>query len=142
MNGTYCLVLEIEPQTKGRPRFGKYGAYTPAKTRKYENELKAMIRSANPAMFVGPIIMEISFYMPRPKKPKYKYPAVKPDIDNLQKALLDACNGLLYEDDAQIIELTARKEYGAKPRIELVIISKSVEESLMQASAGRVPNCS
>jgi Holliday junction resolvase RusA-like endonuclease len=32
-----------------------------------------------------------------------------PDIDNLCKFVMDACNGLLYHDDIQIFKLTASK---------------------------------
>jgi Holliday junction resolvase RusA-like endonuclease len=48
-------------------------------------------------------------------------PAVKPDIDNLVKAILDALNGgIAYEDDKQIVELTAVKLYG-DPRTEIML---------------------
>jgi Holliday junction resolvase RusA-like endonuclease len=29
------------------------------------------------------------------------------DVDNLQKLLLDACNGILWKDDSQIVEIKA-----------------------------------
>ena len=34
---------------------------------------------------------------------------VKPDIDNLAKFLLDALTGVLFEDDAQVVELQVFK---------------------------------
>ncbi|MBQ2175307.1 MAG: RusA family crossover junction endodeoxyribonuclease, partial [Alphaproteobacteria bacterium] len=36
---------------------------------------------------------------------------VKPDLDNLTKALLDALNDIAWHDDAQIVDLQIRKEY-------------------------------
>ena len=42
---------------------------------------------------------------------------VKPDIDNLTKAVLDALNGLAWYDDAQIVELNASKTYVEDPHI-------------------------
>lgn len=48
----------------------------------------------------------------------YKEP--KPDIDNLQKLTYDSCNGILWRDDAQVVEIRLlRKIFGEVPRIEL-----------------------
>jgi Holliday junction resolvase RusA-like endonuclease len=33
----------------------------------------------------------------------------KPDIDNLTKAILDALNGIAWNDDAQVAQITAKK---------------------------------
>ncbi len=60
----------------------------------------------------GPILdVRMIFFLPRPKKPKYPYPATRPDLDNLVKGLLDKFNGILWHDDAQIIELSIGKRY-------------------------------
>lgn len=45
----------------------------------------------------------------------------KPDTDNLIKAVLDALNGVAYEDDAQIVMIAARKCYSVHPHIEIRI---------------------
>ena len=44
----------------------------------------------------------------------------RPDIDNLMKAVFDALNGTLYRDDAIIIRVAARKEYGKHDAILLI----------------------
>ena len=36
----------------------------------------------------------------------------KPDIDNVAKIVLDAFNGVVFEDDAQVYELRVLKGYG------------------------------
>lgn len=42
------------------------------------------------------------------------------DIDNYNKLILDACKGLLWGDDKQIMELTIVKNYDKEnPRIEM-----------------------
>jgi Holliday junction resolvase RusA-like endonuclease len=42
------------------------------------------------------------------------------DLDNLLKLLLDAFTGVLYKDDRQVVELTARVfRSSAKPRVEV-----------------------
>ena len=44
---------------------------------------------------------------------------MKPDCDNIAKAILDALTELAYEDDAQVTYCLASKEYGAEPRTEV-----------------------
>ena len=34
-----------------------------------------------------------------------------PDIDNVLKAVMDALNGVAYEDDKQVVEVICRKWY-------------------------------
>ena len=46
----------------------------------------------------------------------------KPDIDNLQKGVLDALKSLMFSDDSQIVALdNVKKLYGTQPRTELWI---------------------
>ena len=37
------------------------------------------------------------------------FPTKKPDIDNIEKIIEDALNGLAYKDDSQIVEVFKRK---------------------------------
>lgn len=48
-------------------------------------------------------------------------PTTKPDVDNLAKAVTDAMNGVVYEDDSQIVELVCGKYYGAEPRVMVTV---------------------
>ncbi len=43
----------------------------------------------------------------------------KPDLDNVAKAVLDACNGVLYDDDKQVVQLRVEKAYCTDPRTEI-----------------------
>lgn len=38
-------------------------------------------------------------------------PIVKPDVDNVTKAILDALNGIAFSDDRQIVQVTCEKWY-------------------------------
>jgi len=76
--------------------------------------LKAM-RGQEPLK--GAIKMTADVYKPKPKKSKYVTgdDAVNPgygDIDNHVKAIMDALIGIAYDDDRQVIEITARKFFG------------------------------
>ena len=48
-------------------------------------------------------------------------PVVKPDTDNYIKSTLDGLNGLLWEDDNQIVDLIAHKYYSDNPRVEIEV---------------------
>lgn len=68
----------------------------------------------------GAVVMRISFGLPKPQsapKRKRTWPTKKRsgDIDKLERAVLDACDGVLYCDDAQVVELHARKDWATQP---------------------------
>jgi Holliday junction resolvase RusA-like endonuclease len=77
----------------------------------------------------GPLKATITAHMPIPasasKKDKQRLPGCphtkKPDIDNIVKLLLDAFNGILYEDDGQISTIVAKKIYSKNPRTTLCL---------------------
>lgn len=48
-------------------------------------------------------------------------PRKKPDLDNVAKIIMDALNGLAYEDDKDIVELQITKEYSDEPRVVIEI---------------------
>ena len=59
----------------------------------------------------GPVELRLTFYLPRPKKPKCWWPVTRPDLDNLIKKLTDGWNKILWEDDAQIVHMELEKRY-------------------------------
>ena len=68
--------------------------------------------------------MSLAFYFSRPKSVSYKKRpdhTVKPDIDKLIRAVLDALTGIFYADDAQVDELYVTKMYGDPPRVEVEV---------------------
>lgn len=46
---------------------------------------------------------------------------IKPDIDNLLKFYLDVMNGLVYEDDKQIVSVYAFKKVGVVPSVAIKV---------------------
>lgn len=112
------FVLLEKPHPKGRPRFfarGKFvQVYTDAKTAAYEKLVaKAGIDAfGDRAPFAGPLHVNLSFVMPRPKAAsKRAFHVSRPDVDNLTKAVLDGLNEVAYLDDAQIVTMEVRKTY-------------------------------
>lgn len=48
-------------------------------------------------------------------------PTVKPDVDNVLKLVLDALNGVAYEDDKQVVDSRSVKMYGEHPCIIVAV---------------------
>jgi Holliday junction resolvase RusA-like endonuclease len=69
----------------------------------------------------GPLEVELRFVVPRPRvrAAAPPYPTTKPDVLKLARSTEDALSGVLYVDDAQTIELHARKRYGDRPGCEV-----------------------
>lgn len=132
MQDKYNFTIYGECVAKARPRFTQYGhVYTPAKTKEYERLIKSVARENNIPCITTALKIDITIYKSIPaswtKKKKEQalsgelLPVVKPDIDNYVKAVLDGLNGLLFVDDKQIIELTARKKYSDSARTEVTV---------------------
>lgn len=131
----------IEPKAKDRPRFWLGRAVTSAKTRTFENEIRMMAGSMKPATpILGPLRVKLRFIMRAPKKLTRAEPTITPDLDNLAKSVQDSLNGIFWADDAQIVELQARKLYdlvNPTPRIEMTVEEIACGNSNAQTSSNR-----
>lgn len=123
------IMLDLfgDPVALSRPKFFKkgphIGCYDPqAKLKEgYRWQLKGIFREKP---ILSPVALDITFFMPIPKstsKTKKKQMEnglishmCKPDLDNLQKFIIDCMNGLVFKDDAQIVEIRAKKIYANK----------------------------
>lgn len=54
------------------------------------------------------------------RKPKRITSRMWGDVDNHLKSVLDALNGICYEDDSQVVEVTGTKSYG-EPHIVIEV---------------------
>lgn len=62
----------------------------------------------------GPVRVTIVFHMRPPKRRVREAPTVRPDIDKLERAVLDVLQMAgIVKDDAQVVDLTASKVYAA-----------------------------
>lgn len=132
MNEFECIINQA-PLGKGRPRAtvrgGHARVYTPSATAQWEffaaNELRTA-RGDDPP-FTGPLACEIVAVFTRTaellrhtKAHGFKHAEgriahpVKPDLDNVIKAVLDAAEkAQIFTDDKQISTITASKFYAA-----------------------------
>lgn len=113
------ICIPGEPQGKGRPRFWQGHAVTPPVTREYE---KKVAFTYDGRKYEGAIAVEIWAFFKVPKSASKKMrhlmetnrvrPTKKPDIDNIEKIILDGLKGRAYEDDKQVVETRVHKVYG------------------------------
>ena len=122
--------IDITPVAKARPRVtmvgGRARAYTPKKSADYERHIAREWAHERQSAAVR---LDIVFGMPIPQSWSKKQqdaaasgltlPSKKPDIDNLIKAVMDALNGVAYDDDNQVIELSAKKVYAPEPYVAI-----------------------
>lgn len=61
------------------------------------------------------VIVEVQFFFKKKRaKKQVEVKATRPDLDNLVKCVLDALNGLIFEDDGQVVGITADKYWAPK----------------------------
>lgn len=130
------LIFEIEPVEQARPRATRMGRgirlYDPKKVSVYKKQLAMMCKfQYKEDPLDGPLRVELGFYRHVQSSLSKKErelrisgvhrPTVKPDTDNYIKSTLDGLNGLLWEDDNQIVDLIAYKYYSDNPRVEIEV---------------------
>lgn len=78
----------------------------------------------------GALSLTVRFWVPRPKghfgarglKPSAPdYPTKRPDVTKLLRAVEDACTGIIWRDDAQIVAQHAIKCYGEPACVEVEV---------------------
>lgn len=130
------ILIEGNPVPKGRPKFSVRGgfarAYTPAKTRAYEEIVRqqGIVAMEGSEPLETPLNVSVRLFMQIPKSFTKAQKAKaytgelahtkKPDLDNLAK-VLDGLNGVVWKDDSQIVRMVLEKRYSDYPRTEIVV---------------------
>jgi Holliday junction resolvase RusA-like endonuclease len=140
------LTILGEPKPKQSAKFAKMGkfvkSYQPKEVVQNERNIRTQIISQLPKDFVpykGGLKMTIIYVFPPLKSMSKKvikkveegtlHKITRPDLDNLTKSLLDAMNGVVFIDDAQVVYLSLTKKYGNTP--ETLIHIKEVEDETL-----------
>jgi len=100
---------------------------------------RAAVQDAAKSVFTGdllrcPLYLSLVFYTPRPlghfkskgglKDSAPEHPAKRPDVLKLARAVEDGLTGVVWHDDAQIVEEQLVKRYGEPARCEVLILAK------------------
>lgn len=118
-----AFVVPGEPIPKGRGRTFTHNktrkscTLTPKRTVAYERKVKvaALAAMVNKERFEFGVKMTAHFY----RNTKQRC-----DWDNLAKAICDACNGIVFDDDSQIVDAHITKAFGDRPRAEIIFEGK------------------
>ena len=137
------IFIPGQPQGKGRARSRivtnkatghQFTAHhTPTKTRQYEDKIRShaigVMQNSKPLNC--PISLELEMVFEVPKSwPKWKtalalsgqiMPTVKPDSDNIEKAVMDGFNGVVWKDDCLVVHCNKVKIYGERAGIRAEI---------------------
>ncbi len=118
------FIADIPPTGKARPRHTQRGnVYTPKKTKDAEAQVRFCFSTAGGVTIPKdvPTVLEVVAYFSIPKSWSGErkraamldeiFPTKKPDADNILKLVADALNGAAYEDDAQVVDMAAKKRF-------------------------------
>lgn len=135
-----CFTVPAVPIAQPRQQHRVAGApgkqfvqnFTP--TKHPVNAFKASCRNAawdayDGAPLDGPLKLTIEFVMPRPRNRIWKTKPMprelhskRPDLDNLEKSVMDALSGLVWVDDSQVAQKESLKVVaGGEERPHVVI---------------------
>ena len=107
MTSSICFNVNGVPIPKQSFRYGKNGgSHQTAHVMNWQNtiswEAKIAMQGQDP--IAAPVSMTIDFYLPNHSRK---------DLDNLSKCVLDGCNGIVFVDDCQVVDLELHKHFGS-----------------------------
>lgn len=116
------IVIPLRPKAKERPRHRGSVAYTPKATKEYEEAVRHYYeRECGLPPTDKPVMVTFMFNFMLPKSARSAdkqrmllgtcpYSA-RPDLDNIEKAVMDALNGLAFKDDSQVVGKLSLKRF-------------------------------
>lgn len=113
--------IPIKPIAKARARSSRSGHfYTPKRTSDYEEAIAWYVRKAyDGEPFDVPLSVSFVFCFKHSKK---RGPHTsRPDQDNLVKAVSDACNGILWDDDCLIAHANVLKVWDDEDFVSITV---------------------
>ena len=108
----------LEPVPFPRPSSNGKRRFNPPRYTEFKNQLGVYAKAAmrGQAPLTGAISIVCEFFKPRPKDPtSVKYG----DLDNLIKAVLDALQGICFENDAQVVQIFYASKNHGEPEINI-----------------------
>ncbi|WP_099300128.1 RusA family crossover junction endodeoxyribonuclease [Pediococcus pentosaceus] len=124
------LTIPGVPVAASRPQVPRFGSpYYKEPYKSYKKAVRKVIEEQYADEPVrGALCVQIKFYRSVQKSVSkverqrrlsgLHRPTMKPDIDNLFKAVTDACTGIVWKDDNQIVSTKSDKFYSEVPRVE------------------------
>ena len=126
------IIGDPAPQGSKKIIHGRLIEASSAKLKRWRKAIEiACLNYKNKNIMLGPVAVEVIFYLPRPASvsaSKRPYPIVPPDLDKLARGLLDGIgqSGVIWGDDSQVIALTAFKRYADDRNSGAIVTISSV----------------
>ena len=99
------VTLAYPPSTNRLVRMANGIAYKPKAVREWTKDAAYRLRVAGASILDGPVAVGVLLH---PKQTKRGAPHKRRiDLDNAIKATLDACQGVVFIDDQQVVRLSA-----------------------------------
>jgi Holliday junction resolvase RusA-like endonuclease len=126
---TLRFVIPVPPRPKHGAkrtlRGGRVRSYPNPEDQRQELAIRQWVASSLPmgwAPVLGPVQLTYTAFLSPPKSlPKYAVghvlPITAPDCKNLEWLLEDALNGLVWQDDSQIVDVRGGKRYAWHPQV-------------------------
>jgi crossover junction endodeoxyribonuclease RusA len=134
MSVSFVAAGTAAPQgSKTRTKWGmreSSKAIGPWRDRVAKAAYEAMVAMDGVPVLDGPVAVEMTIWLPRPKKhfgkrgllpSAPKYPTTTPDIDKVARGILDAITGIVIRSDAQVVDLCCQKLYSEPARVDVVV---------------------
>lgn len=106
----YSFLIEGKPKPKERPRMTRRGrTYTPKATLEAEQRIRDAYSGP---LFTGPVAIQMFFYSDHTEVAIYEEEWTSPlrgDIDNYIKTILDGLQGKAFDNDRQVVSVSAEK---------------------------------
>lgn len=118
----YSLEINTRPIPKARPRLSKFAVYTPKKTKNFENLIAfEWKRRYKDLILKNAVKLDLLFCFKKAKSCKKTLHTQRPDIDNLEKAILDGLNKVAFVDDCQVVEMKSKKVFSDTDKILITV---------------------
>lgn len=118
----YNLEINARPIPKQRPRLSKFAVYTPKKTADYEKLIAyEWKRRYKDLILKKAVKLDLLFCFKKAKSCKKDYHTQRPDLDNLEKAILDGLNKTAFVDDCQVVEMKSQKVFSDVDKIVITV---------------------
>jgi Holliday junction resolvase RusA-like endonuclease len=123
-----------EPQARQSVHFdprrkGKKGYHKDDRAAAWLSTCRIYANCNGPSIpFAGPIRMIITIWRSPPKGKHHDYPIKRPDLTNYIKPLEDIFNGVIWNDDSQVVELIAKKLFINHGKVGICVQIWEIEE--------------
>lgn len=121
----------VPERKRSRVVNGHAGRSDTPEAKSYKNHVKACAAAAMAGRppLEGPLALEVGVIRLRPKSCKrVLFPVTRPDCSNYLKILEDACNGIVWRDDAQLVSVRIRKLFGDRAVVVMAVETVQTQE--------------